>query len=401
MKFKTFRMLASCFILLGIIAVMISPVLAQEPTKVYRGQLSADDCAILEQSQVAMQTIESASIDSTNSFTVGGFEMMPGMDTLTFSITANGAIGGDLAGLINLQTQASAMGAQVINPEALSEMMGNYGDIINSLQMTLVMQIAVPEMLASPGEPSSLQMEMRASDGIMYFYAEDPSQPTSGWMGLDISNFSEEYQKLLDEAFATGNSELTEEQMQLLYDTEYMKLMNDPEFVNQFTTITRLEDVNVDGATLAAFESTIDYGAMFSDERMRSAFQEYFQTIIALDDTGISEQEVVQVIDFLNLTIDYMTRDYQISSVQWIDLEGFFVRHVEVSMAMTIDIKSMLDAIADVTGEPMDSSEIPFETLTLDFSSMTDLGSFNEPVQVEIPENVEITDPFDETMSEF
>ncbi len=387
--------------LLLIVALAFGTGFAQAPNgEVLCGDLDEADCEILVNSQETMSTVESMSFDSEGQFTVN----VDGL-AITVEMLMDGSYAADTGALMSMMGTNSEMMDMLDNPEAMAEMMNMYGEVLNAVTADVNMSVALPAFLLGPDVPGELTMQMIAEDGIFYLYAVDPETDEGEWIGLDVSNFGEEYAQLIEEAMSEMDSEdMSMEDMMGIYDSEFFTLMQDSEFWNSYVSVTRLSDEDVDGQAMAVFITEYDYASALSDERFSAALQDYINTIFSLmeEDMAMDESDMTpeDVAGFFSDLTQTLLGNMEMQQVVWIGLDDGYVYHSEMFYTIEIDMEALATIIEEFSGEPVDMSEMGFRTMTLSVTFMTDASNFNEPVEVEAPEGVEIIDIFEEMMSD-
>ena len=353
-------------VLLLALLVPLNGVLAQEG-EVFCGDLSAEDCTLLEESQAAMMTLESLgfNFDANMEMSASGGDM--GMEGIALNLAGEGALAMDIAALADLQA---------MQPDDMANMGEMMSQLLNSVNAEMVLQLGLPEDMVGP-KMSELSLDMRMVDGVFYVEISKLMQaPEETWMGLDMGAL---YGVMFSEMM--GEMDMGE-----MMGSDIFSLSSDPEFINEFMTISRLDDAEVMGQTVAVFEMTLDYGALMSDEAFREAMTNYMNSIMAMQ--GMDE-EMPPGFD-MDLVMDMMMArfvDATLSYTQWLGLDDHYVHHGEMDMAFNMNMAAMMASVpeADTEGAP--------ESFSISFDATYDLHAFNEPVEVTAPENAQIIDP--------
>ncbi len=375
--------------LLSLLALLVFPLsgaLAQGGPPVFCGDLSEADCAILTQAQAAMADLHSAAFDLTLDFTfAGGEEIMPGMDELAVTLLANGAFAADMETIAGFQSP---------DPEALAEMMRAMpealGTFLRSLEGEVNLQVVLPdELMASiPAElPDGLVFDFVMVDGVLYVNLEaiaplmsaeaeaQPQMPT--WIGLDLAGMMEQ---MMEEAGGAWEAQM--ENMEQVLQSDLFTFMYDPEFLGQFMTVTRLEDAEVAGQTMAAFQTTLDYGALFASDDFQNAFMDYMETWMALQ--GESMEELPE--NFGGIMAAMMS-GMSFQTVEWIGLDDFYTHHTAMDFAFALDFEELAALVPEAEADDMPAN------LSMTMSLVVDASAFNEPVEVAAPEGAQVINP--------
>lgn len=383
--------------LLLIVALAFGTGFGQAPNgEVLCGDLDDADCEILQNSQETMSTVESMSFVGEGAFTIN----IDGL-AITIDMNMDSSYAADAGALMAMQNDPEAMLGMMDNPEAMQEMMTMYGEVLNEITAQMNISINLPGFLLGSDAPNEINLQMVAEDGIFYLYAEDFESGTGEWIGLDMSNFGEEYAAIMEEAMADlDNEEMNMEDFMAIYDNELMALMGDTEFWNDYVTVTRLSDEDVAGQAMAVFITEYDYAGALNDDRLTDALGDYMDSIFAMleEDMATAEAEITpeELTEFFSELTQTLLGNMEMQQVVWVGLDDSYVHHSEATYIIEMDIEALAQVIEDFSGEPVDMSDMGFRTMTFSMTFMTDASNFNEPVEVEVPTDVEIVDPFEE-----
>lgn len=256
-------------LVLLLLTVVSGAALAQTTTgEVYCGDLSADDCAILEQSQTAMQNLTAASFDLFVDVQIEAEgEQMP------ISLVGSGAYSGlDRNADLSLDGMAALTALRGFNAE-------------------LMLTATLPQSLVEESEsPNTLTLELRLVDGVGYLNF-DPLQPLindpqfAGWGGLDLAG--------LIGALLEDNPEIFNELGSMAAGSGVNPEMftnMDTQAVEQYLTITRTDDGSGANAT---FETTVDFAGLLADP----AFQDTLRQQMDVSGQGMTEADQQEAFD--------------------------------------------------------------------------------------------------------
>ena len=256
-------------LVLLLLTVVSGAALAQTTTgEVYCGDLSADDCAILEQSQTAMQNLTAASFDLFVDVQIEAEgEQMP------ISLVGSGAYSGlDRNADLSLDGMAALTALRGFNAE-------------------LMLTATLPQSLVEESEsPNTLTLELRLVDGVGYLNF-DPLQPLindpqfTGWGGLDLAG--------LIGALLEDNPEIFNELGSMAAGSGVNPEMftnMDTQAVEQYLTITRTDDGSGANAT---FETTVDFAGLLADP----AFQDTLRQQMDVSGQGMTEADQQEAFD--------------------------------------------------------------------------------------------------------
>lgn len=376
---------------------------AQDGSTVYCGQLSAGDCAILTGSQEAMASVTSVAVDADASFTISGFEITDGMDSLTVVMSVNGAAEADLSALNEMQagmpTDMEGMTELMQDPNALLAMtlnsMAALEGLVDDSNAYLTAEFSTAPVIE--GGPELISVEVRMTDGVLYV----KQQPLADQLELDTPVDAEwaalDLGTALEEAFAEAMSELDlseladmdmdmssadMESIEALLDSDFFTIFSDPEFLNEFITVTRLDDAELNGQTMAVFETTLDVRDLLLSPAFSEAIFGLLEDAQALDPEASEELGVAPAEVQLILTlVGSMFTNAEVTSVQWVGVDDLYTYHTEASMNFEIDLSLL-------TG----SDPTAPQSIALTGNLRVDLSNFNEPVEVTVPDDVEFYD---------
>jgi hypothetical protein len=383
---KSISVLFSLFWILTLVA--IPPTEAQTPMGGLCGKLSEDNCAIITESFTTMQAVTSVNLNGTMAMDISGFDEseMMGIDTIGINLAIDGVGGGNFSQMYALQGNPSALLETFKDPETLISFIESYSESLNSITMQVAMTMTFSEQIQPLMEMQGygeIPVELRMSDGIMYVYSDLLAQQgNTTWQGLDFSRLGASLRQSFDESF-TGEAFDAETLTVIegIFNSDYVKLMSDPTFFNQYVIVTRLEDqTSADGQNLAVFKTSYNYAGMFSDPEMLAALESYAQMMEELDSTTSSEE----MLDSVNQSLA-MYENMTYETTQWIGVDDFYVYHSETLIEMRVDPAMLEGMEGNSLAESTDELVYHIE-MSLDFSD------FNAPIEIEIPEDVEITD---------
>ncbi len=370
-------------VLMALVSLPVSSALAQggELPPVFCGDLSAEDCAIVEQAQVAMAGVSSSAVSIQFDMTFTGIE--DAGDDFAFSILVDGAFAADPELLQSFGTSPS--------PEMLSEMMSQgmavVADMLRGVEGQADIQLVLPaEMVAEMGMPLDvLSTTLLMVDGVLYVNlealsamdeAEAGDMQMPAWMGIDLAGM---YEMMGEISMDEMGAEM--EEFEALFASEELAALYDFEAWSDFMTITRLEDTEVEGQAMAVFNMVLDYQAMFSSAAFQEAFENYMNMIMEMQ--GVDGEEMPDnFMEVMTAMMSGMTIEFN----EWIGLEDYYMHHMDMAFDFTTDS----EAIAEI--EPEAAAEMP-ENFSMSMRMVMDASAFNEPVVVTAPEGAQVINP--------
>ncbi|MBN2471961.1 MAG: hypothetical protein JXN59_14670 [Anaerolineae bacterium] len=370
-------------VLVALMSLPFGGVSAQggELPPAFCGDLSDEDCAILEQSQTAMMEVSSSAVNMQFDMAFVGIEDPE--DEFNMSILVDGAFAADSALLAQYK--------QAPTPEMMSEIMAEgmavVAEMLRAVEGQADIQIVLPaELAAEAGIPlDSLNTTLVMVDGVVYANLESliPAEAMEegemqmpAWMGIDLAGMYEMMGEMSVEEMGGDMDELQE-----LFGSEELAAFYDYEAWGEFMTITRLEDAEVMGQPMAVFSMVLDYEAMFSSDAFQEAFGNYMQKMMELQ--GADAEEMPD--NFMDVMTAMMS-GMSMEITQWIGLEDYYMHHMDMSFAYVIDS----EALAAV--EPEAAEEMP-ENFSMSMQMVMDASAFNEPVEVVAPEGAQVINP--------
>jgi hypothetical protein len=349
------------FVLLLILAlafsVMVPAAFAQDAAETFCGDLSAEDCAVLEQSATAMEGVSSSTANFNLQIDV---ENIPDVPALSIVLTGDAAYTLDAAALEALEVEE---GTELTVEQSLAAFTTALSAFDGELNLTLTLP---EELVAQAGIPAStIPLELALVDGIGYinFDTIDPltggmlaQQGLEGWGGINfidlVTQLVAENPEMLDQLdMASAGTEMTD--------------MSQFEAFEQYITVSRGADV--DGQ--AVFTTDIDFGGFVSDP----AFQDLIAESMETSGQTLDEAELQQALGAIQLLGQQTTLNFS----QSIDTATGFVTGGEFNL--NIDLTSVLQA----SGETVNGEAFVSIVGTIDYSGIND-------TTVSAPENANI-----------
>jgi hypothetical protein len=308
--------LVSLLLVALLLLASFSTALAQDG--VYCGDLSADDCAILQSAQEAMMSVMSYKSDATYSATVQG---LPGVDAVAVDVNVAGAfdwsedalmVAGMLAGL----TQDEVMAALGENPQALV-------DLVNGLNVDVVLSYEISQALADElgaqigaALPAAASVPVIIADGNLYWDASDFAAwgAYEGWVGMPLG-------EVVGQLAASGALDPAAMEQMAADPTTAMAMavpamLLAPDAFNEFVVLERGDDM--DGK--AIFTTSLDIAGLLSSPM----FSELVSQLVASGAIeGVSSADVEQLLPMLPMVAPML--GLTVEGSQAIGLEDFMV----------------------------------------------------------------------------
>jgi hypothetical protein len=376
--------------MLGIVMLICLPLgsaLAQSDPTAFCGDLAEADCAILIESQTAMQDVSSFGFDMNFDMAFSASEeLADGMDSLALSLAGTGDVAMDTSAFEQFQTTDPAemmdqMSALMENaPEMLVE-------VLRSAQADVSFQLTLPaELAAESGMPNPLPLNLLASEGVVYLdlgsimpaSEEDAAAGMPAWMGIDLAALYENTMSEMPDA-----EEMDMGEMEALMENDAFTALMNPDLYANAVVITRLDDAEVDGTPVAVFETIVDYNALAENPEFQQAMADYMNAVIEMQ--GVSEDEMPADLGGMMATI---FEGISVSTTQYIGLEDYYTYRTMMAMDMSFDAASL----AEFAPEGEDTSDMT-GSFSMSFSGDVSMSNFNEAVEVTVPEDAQVIDP--------
>lgn len=355
-------------LLLLLVSLMAAGVTAAQG-EVYCGDLSEVDCALLKDSQVVMQELESAGLQVAVDFSMNNPEPERGApNTINFQLELDGAYAVDKA----------AMPEMLLKPEDLAANMEQFPALFEGLLTSIAadgnLVIHIPKEMAglSPAKlPEEVGLSFRLVDGVAYVNLEGIAEldrsgtVPKGWLGIE---FAALYRKLL------------EQQGGGIFDTlnmaPYMNLGSQmEETANQFATVERLDDITIDGQKAAVFKTTMDMEGMMNSPAFEGIIRA--ATTQSMMSSGeMTEAEAEKAIEQMMPMMSQVFKGYTMEVTEAIGLEDHYSYQTTINMVM-----------------PMDMSKVeggPSKPLDMRVNVQITMSQFNDAPEITAPEDATI-----------
>jgi hypothetical protein len=358
-------LLLAAFALLGGVA-------SAQDFPVFCGDLSDDDCALLTEATETMRAVESAIFHLDFDFAMSGLPDTA-MESINFQIGGDGAFAVDGDAL-------SALSAFSMSPEDLleniEELPAMVEEAIQAIAADVTLVIEIPPELSEQSPtplPERVSVSARLVDGFAYVNLDklaeldmSGSMPRS-WQGIDLAGL---YRSLLERQMPSMNGMLSS-----MAGFGSMSAFTDPEFLSSFTTVERLEDSEVDGQAAAVFETTLDYGALFSDPTMLDIMR---SSVEGMGGFGGTKPDP-ETIDMMMTMYATMFDGLELEMTQTVGLDDHYVHQVGVFMDWTPAFGAMMG---------VSSANMPEMRFVMEVH--VDLARFNDAPEISAPEDAHI-----------
>jgi hypothetical protein len=373
--------------------------------EVFCGTLTEADCDMLQANILADASLESMTYEFQMVMSV--LPDVPDAKPEQFTISSEGAFGYDKADLDTmtdeiLNTTIGEVLQLLDDPDALMARIVGYIDrLLVAPDAEMTVEIVLPESAEEPID--SLSVDFMMTDGVIYVTSPLMAMmemPPGAWLSLDLVEGTHMLVDLLqdpaimegfmsapggfpvpmqsgmdDEEAQPAMGEDMFQQISAIANAPYWEEMESPEFLAQIMTITRTEDRELDGVTVAVFETQVDMAAMVAS----APFQQAWGDIFALFAQDASPEEI----EALKPVILDMIAGMEITVVQSIGLEDHFTYSFDLSWQMTFDPQKFVEAVS-----PDELANIPEDELVAQEQSFVfhqEIRDHNQPVMVTPP----------------
>ncbi|WP_162909452.1 hypothetical protein [Aggregatilinea lenta] len=358
-------MKASLRVVLSLVLVVVFvlgvtvPAAAQGPQQMPCGDLSADDCALLNGAQSALYRVSSFSVPDWS---------------FNFSMTSDGEpvqVSGSGSAVISVPPEVTAA-LQALSAESTAFDYTPLLTVLEQVDSAWVEQVlagslfsfAVDQLSVAPADlyenPNLSGVRVVWKDGVLYTRQTSPNGAVK-WFGEPFT-LTGEVRDEIDAALAEFRTQMAVD----LGDPAYLdsldmmgQLAGAMEGLNavvyQHVRLVRLADRSVDGQTLAVFEMTFDFDDLLRDPALLSALVDLFNDpafveMMAQDGTdygapAISVTEVQLLLVMLGVTFRDTSYQFQI----WAGVDDGYPYHVEAAFELNMDT-SLLETGTEMAG---------------------------------------------------
>ncbi|MBX3015028.1 MAG: hypothetical protein KF832_26145 [Caldilineaceae bacterium] len=386
----------SVALLLSILLLVCSvmPTFAQELPEPFCGDLDAEDCDILIASQEAMTTVGSGVYSSEINFLLAGIPGLP-LDEVSFSLTqdATYAIDPELA------LQLAEM--QTLPPEELAENMEAMVDLLLEVYATLAyqgeMHLTLPadvaELIAAQAQvpvPEEITVNIVVADGYGYINLDDlaalapGTEGLEGWAGIDLLTLMKA--GLEESAASSGDmSSMAGFGVSNFLTTEEGRAMIEP-----YISVEREDDGAVDGQDLAVFQSTFNLGAFVGSPLFRDLLISQLDTINALAETELTEQELTESLTMLSFVAPMLFAGLDFHTSQSIGVDDLFVYENDFVFAWDLSSLVAVARMVDSDGSMGLSTLLGNVEPVINLEVITSASDHNNAPEITAPEEAQI-----------
>ena len=325
---KTYALLFAIFLAL---AASLG-ALADSTEGVYCGDLPAADCQILQDSAEAMNELNALAFDANMTMSFDFGETM------------------DLAGRVYGAFEFDEESIEAIEDMSAQLSMANLNALVDMVLTSAKANLSIEMSGVAADEAIDLDLDLRLKDGVLLLGAEALEAMTGESME-GMEGFGIDLNGALEAVLAESDDLSSLDEGASIHDDSAMKAAE-----AAATSVKRLADSEVNGVAVAVFETEVDVNALLSMGVVE-------QAVAASGglESGESMEALLDSINFRALS----TREY-------IGLDDRYTYRIDMKMDMTMTLDDGAEAIDGA--------------LVMDMR--VDLSDFNQPVAVEIPEDI-------------
>ena len=397
MPSKLFGLLVVLALLLGTFGTAFAQDAAPEP---FCGDLAAEDCALLTESQAAMMDVSSYTASATYDALLAGIPGLPA-DEVSVNVAVDGAFAmGDAAvaagKMFAGQDQQAVTKMLADDPQPLVDLISDMDlDMVLSAEMTPELAEAFSAQ-AGTTVPDALSIGLKLVDGVLYADLTEiaplaPGTP-EGWVGIPLG---EALQMAADQgAFAEAAAQMDASSVDPSVATSLAiqsMLMGENKMFEEFMSIERVED-DADGH--AVFVTSLDISSLVASPSFADLIKQLAASG-ALGEDSPTEADIDQGLQMLGMFGPMLFADLNIGSMVATNPEHLFV--YEYASGVSWDLAGLLQ-MAAMSGQLPEGID-PNAQVAVDFQTAVSNSAFNEPVTVEAPADAMMI-PLEAMMSE-
>ncbi len=400
MYIRLLRMFLAAAIALAIAA----PVYAQDSVEIpapYCGDLTPEDCAIIEASAVAMSAVRSYAFDFEYAMRLEGVPELPA-DPLAISYGMDGLWAIDESGYeaIAQMSALQAMPSLDAMSDLAERMPALMADMYRGMQFdgTLMMNMS-PEIAAEISAesdvpfPEELSFGMRMVDGMAYinladFKALAPEELEdlpSDWLGVDLAGLME---RNMEDAMLSGEMVGGENLAAGLVVGAGITSLT--QAFEPFMNIERLDDVSIGDQSAAVFRTSVDLIGFFSSQAFRDFVMQIMSMVPSESGDSLTSQDMQDIeegLTMLGLLAPMLFQGLDANSETMIGLDDFYA--YDNTLHLSWDLTSLLQ-FAAMSDPELGAQLLPGQSSIIEFGFDSTFDQFNEEFTVEAPEDVEI-----------
>ncbi len=394
-----FRKLFLVLVIALLLASIPGAAFAQEDAPfVICGDLSDEDCELLVESHLAMNTLTSYSTEFDLDMALADAPTLP--SDLGFGFSADGVFH------VDPEWQADMVGLQTTPPEELAANPEMFAELLAEMYFAISFDMAfdldlsedlaqILSMQAGVPFPESLALPMRLTEGYFYLNVDDlaraipEAEGISGWLGIDLGTLmSESMQQAMAQMeqgdMATNPAMAGLGMMGIQQNAELQQVINDN------TKVERLDDAEIDGVEVAQFRTTFDLAGFLSSPVVLGMFMEQMKAQMEADpnmarEMPLTEEDMEMVTSMAPMMLPMLLGGFEAETLTSIGLEDKYVYATETNVHWDLSTIANMAAAMNQGGGARSRPGKSMPMFTLDMSAT--MGDFNDAPEVEAPED--------------
>ena len=371
------------------------------------GDLSDDDCTLLQDSRTASPEI--TSYDATMDFAFALTDVPSLPSDISFGIVSDGSFAFDPEFMAQaLEFQARMQDTEVDPASMMEETMAMGLGFYENASFDITLDIALSQQVAAllsqqagVDIPETLNLPLRLVDGFFYANLDDLAQVVpglSGWIGFDIVGFLDATMEQSLSTLEDGMSEMDPATMGAMMGGSMGANPEMQAAVEANTQVERLDDTTVGDVEVAQFLHTFDLGGFLADPAVIDMIVQQVQAQAAMQaemgqDVPMTDADVQMVADMLPMLAPMLLSGLQWATVNTIGLDDLFVYTTETNVEW--DLGSLINMAGAMLGEGSTPavSGSPYFALNV----AAENSNINGDVTIEAPEGAMIV-PLDQML---
>jgi hypothetical protein len=384
MRSKVLSLLVVLALLLG----TFGTAFAQDTTEPFCGDLSEEDCALLQDSQAAMQEVTSYTSAATYDAMISGIPGLPA-DEINVNVAVDGAFALDEAALA---ASAKFVGKdQQAVMEALAEDAQPLADLLNGLSFDMTLNAELtPELADLLSAQAGLTIPASASVGLIMaggvLYADlsefaDLGAP-EGWIGVPVGEL---IQAQIDAGvFADAAAQMDPANLDpstaAALGLQSM-LMGQGEAFQEYMSVVRGEDAEVgDGQTGAVFDTSVDVAGLVASP----AFTDMITALAdagAFEGSGLTAADIEANLPMVSMMAPMLFADLVVGNSVTIGTEDMYVYNTSTEFSWDLAGLIQMAAMSGALPPEIDASA----PMAISFTTNVDNADFNVEQTIEAP----------------
>jgi hypothetical protein len=307
------------FVLLTVLALLlgtVTPAFAQDAETnlppVFCGDLSEEDCTILQDSRAAMNEVAQSTAQMSLDATVNGIPGLPA-ESISASLTTATMSVADPAAMAAVQqlnglSQEEIMKLLADDPQPVMDMING---LALDMSAGLTMSPELADLISAQTGldfPDTLAVQVKMVDGVFYWDLSEVAAfvPTvaSGWVGFPVAEMMTElenqgaFEQALTNMDQSGTAATAGVAVAGLGSTQFMQ--QNAALFEKYMTVERGEDVELAGQSGATFVTTFDAAGFLSGPEFQQLVIDWAKAG-AFEGTGLTAADVEQNVQMLGM----------------------------------------------------------------------------------------------------